>query len=77
MESRFVAIPLGRCSFQLGGGEVWVELAIRSVGDEGTWGRGGTGEFGAKPAGAWSPDELCAHVREGEGVWGASPRRVR
>lgn len=58
-------------------GEVWVELAIRSVGDEGTWGRGGTGEFGAKPAGAWSPDELCAHVREGEGVWGASPRRVR
>lgn len=37
----------------------------------------GTDEFGAKPAGAWSSDELCAHVRGGEGVWGASPGRVR
>lgn len=67
MESRYVAMLLGRCSFQLGAG-VLGRLAILSVGSEGTWGRGGTGEFGAKPAGAWSPDELCAHVREGQSV---------
>lgn len=34
-------------------------------------GDGGGGlVFGAKPAGAWSPSELCAHVRGGEGLGG-------
>lgn len=71
-ESRsFGAMLLGSCSSQRASeeeGSSWVEPAIPSVGVRGRGGGGGdgdggggTGEFGAKPAGAWSPGELlCA-----------------
>lgn len=78
-EAAFVAMLLGSCSSQLAEEErsYWIELAVPSVGVRGRRDGGGTGEFGAKPAGAWSPGELCAHVRQGEGALGASPWRVR
>nr|XP_023421863.1 zinc finger protein 444 [Cavia porcellus] len=42
----------------------WAERGTEGAGLWEVGGRvGKTSEFGAKPAGAWSPGELCAHVR--------------